>query len=209
MSHPPKLPEQLADEGYELHSSFSHQDLVHFIKPYMEKPNRYARAYKGSIFLLMLLAFGGAGFMIGSGRFTFQMLNYCLMGIGLVILLIPIHEIIHGTAYKIVGAPSVQYGVVWKQAVFYAMADRHVIGFSAFRLVALAPFVIISTVLLVSTFTLPGFWPYTTFTMLLFHTLFCGGDFALLSFFQEHRDVEMLTYDERSTGMTFFYAKPK
>jgi hypothetical protein len=203
------LHEQLAAKGYELHSSFSHQDLVHFIKPYMEKPNRFARMYKGSLILLLLLALGGAGFMVGSGRFSFQILNYFLMGIGLVVFLIPIHEIIHGIAYKMVGAPSVQYGVVWKQAVFYAMADRHVIGFSAFRLVALAPFVFINALLLIGIFTLPGYWPYTSFSMLLFHTLFTGGDFALLSFFQEHRHLDMLTYDDQATGMTYFYAKAK
>lgn len=209
MNPAPSLHEQLVARGYELHSSFSHQDLVHFIKPYMEKPNRFARFYKWSLALLFLLAMGVAGFVVGSGKFSFQMLNYFLIGIALVIFLIPIHEIIHGIAYKIVGAPSVQYGVVWKQAVFYAMADRHVISFSAFLLVALAPFVVINTLLLIGIFVLPAYWPCASFSMLLFHTLFTGGDFALLSFFQEHRHLDMLTYDERASGKTFFYAKPK
>jgi hypothetical protein len=201
------LQEQLAAKGYELHSSFSHQDLVRFIKPYMEKPNRFAIIYKGNLVLLMLLAFGGAGFLVGSGRFSFEIIKYFLLGLGLVVFLIPIHEIIHGIAYKIVGAPSVQYGVVWKQAVFYAMADRHVIGFSAFLFVALAPFVLINSLLILAIFILPAYWPFTSFSMLLFHSLFTGGDFALLSFFQEHRHLDMVTYDDRSSGMTFFYAK--
>jgi hypothetical protein len=202
-----KHPSELANAGFELYCSFSHQDLLHFIKPYMDKKNLYTHVYKASLFLCFLIFFGGLGYLIGSGSFEWQMVQYLMMGLGMVLLLIPVHEVIHGIVYKLVGAPKVQYGVVWKQAVFYALAHHFVIGFAAFRLVALAPFVIISLSLIVAIFLSSGYWFITFFAMLLLHTLFSGGDFALLSFFKEHQHLEMLTYDDKETGETFFFSK--
>jgi hypothetical protein len=35
----------------------------------------------------------------------------------------------------------------------------------------------------------------------------CSGDFGLLSYFDVHRDKEMVTYDDKAAGRSYFYAK--
>ena len=70
--------------------------------------------------------------------------------------LIPIHELIHGLFYKLDGAPAVQYKANFKKFIFYAMADQYVTTFYSFVILAIAPFVIINTLLLIGIITTAG-----------------------------------------------------
>lgn len=200
-------PDQLEQKGYVLSAQLTHQDMVTFIKPAMDLNNIYTNAYKLMLFGFLGVAGYYVGYTVAEGAWSWLILSHFLYGLGFVLLLIPIHEGIHGMAYKYVGAPTVSYGAVWKQMVFYAIADRFVIGYEKFRIVALAPFLVISVALTVSVFVLPAYWSVTAFSVLFFHSTFCGGDFALLGYMLAHRKEGMVTYDEQDTGLTFFYKK--
>ena len=122
--------------------------------------------------------------------------------------LIVIHELLHGLALKVTGAPKVTYGGYLKKFVFYAEADRHVLNREQFKLVALLPLVVVKIL------TLGGilfFWtsPAVYFFILLMsaHSLFCAGDIGLLSFFYNDDENEIFTFDVKDEKTSYFYKR--
>ena len=81
-----------------------------------------------------------------------------LMAFGLSALvflaLLPLHEGIHGLAYRAVGATDIRYGFKLREGFAYAVAHNFVADRRQFTLVAIAPFVIISLGLIV--LAIPG-----------------------------------------------------
>lgn len=119
--------------------------------------------------------------------------------------LLPIHELIHAAAYKIVGAPTIGFGADLKKLVFYATADQFMVDRKKFLFVALAPFVIITTALIISLF----FFSYPSnlviLSALILHTGGCFGDFALVSFMHQHRDKNIFTMDDVKAKKAYFF----
>jgi hypothetical protein len=90
-----------------------------------------------------------------------------------------------------------------------AMADQFVASRREFRLVALAPFLLINLVSIFLFFTVPLAWTYTVLGTLLTHTAFCSGDFGLLSYFEFHQDKEVVTYDDKENQVSYFYGRSR
>ena len=122
--------------------------------------------------------------------------------------LIVIHELLHAIAYLIVGARKLSFGMNLKKFIFYVQADKQVLNYKQFMLVALAPAVVVATVSLAGAIFFYG-QPLYYFFMVLFglHGLFCGGDFGLLCFFENRKDDEIYTFDVKSEGKTYFYKR--
>ncbi len=127
------------------------------------------------------------------------------LGFSMFFVLLPIHELIHAAAYKIVGAPNVGFGADFKKLVFYAVADQFMIDRKKFMFVALAPFVVISTALIVL-FSLSSFPSNLIFlSAIILHTGGCFGDFALVSFMHQHRDKNIFTMDDVKEKKAYFF----
>ena len=122
--------------------------------------------------------------------------------------LIVIHELLHAIAYLIVGARKLSFGMNLKKFMFYVQADKQVLNYKQFMLVALAPAVVVGLVSLAGAIFFYG-QPLYYFFMVIFglHGLFCGGDFGLLCFFENRKDDEIYTFDVKSEGKTYFYKK--
>ena len=90
-----------------------------------------------------------------------------------------------------------------------AIADKFVTNKREFIIVALAPFLVISLALLITSSLTGEVWEVTLFTTLMIHTIACAGDFALLSYFEFNRKKEVVTYDEKENKVSFFYVKSK
>ena len=197
-------PSELIGNGYELQSQLQHNDIAVFIQPYVFRKNIASVFYW--LFTFCILACSIYQIFtcdIGIGKsFEFFALGFC----GL-LPLIPLHELIHGLFYKIDGAPSVQYKANFKKFIFYAMADQYVINFSSFVVLALAPFVIINSLLLIAIILTTGSLSFLFAGMLFIHTSGCAGDFALISYFLENNYKSLVTYDDISKGMSYFYKK--
>ena len=72
---------------------------------------------------------------------------------------------------------------------------------------ALAPFVVI-TAIAIATFLVGNVYTkWVSVGVLLGHSTLCGGDFAMLSFFEEHKEKEMFTYDDMENKVMYFYEK--
>jgi hypothetical protein len=201
-------PEQLTEQGYTLLDQLDHQALVPFIQLYLGKKTNYARLY----YAANLLIFGVAGYFFVAGfgtpevstseRFT----HFCY-GLTLAFTLLPLHEFIHVLAYRSQGARHTYYDANLKKFYFMALADQFVANKKEFEVVALSPFVVISALLITLFVVLYSVWSFAALGALLMHTAMCSGDFGLLSYFEYHRDKQVVTYDDRASGLSFFYGK--
>jgi hypothetical protein len=88
-----------------------------------------------------------------------------------------------------------------------ALADKFVANKKEFEIVALAPFTVITTILTVLLFLVNPNWTLTIIGVLLAHTAMCSGDFGLISFFEFHKDQEVVTYDDVENKILYFYGR--
>ena len=121
------------------------------------------------------------------------------------ILCIPVHELLHIIPYYISGAKKIRIGMDLKQYLFYVTAHRHVATPAQFRIVAIVPFLIISTGLLFLLFLLPGLWKWSMSLFLFVHTTMCAGDFAMLNFYWLNKKRKIYTWDDADQKMAYFY----
>ncbi|MGX5818701.1 DUF3267 domain-containing protein [Chitinophaga lutea] len=138
-----------------------------------------------------------------------QLTGWFLAGVLAVILLIPLHEAIHGLMLRRDGARDVRYGAVWRYLMFYAVAHGHVVRAPAFYGIALAPFAVISLACLAVFPFVPAVWQAFVLGTFFFHTLCCAGDFALCGYFYDYRHRQPLSFDDADAGISYFYALPE
>ncbi len=130
--------------------------------------------------------------------------NLCLgMVLGYLILL-PIHELVHSLAYRMLGATTTKVVYHWKTLNAYCVADRFVVNGREFLIVCLAPFVVLNAILIAAIGLVGGF-PVFLWGMLLLHVGACSGDFALASFAWMHRRDGLQTYDDVTAKRSYFY----
>jgi len=197
-------PEQLEAEGYRLLDELPHGELIPFVQRAMRLPTLWARVYwgctvVGGVGLLALIPLGPLPWGLALGRIG--------LGMGLAFLLVPLHELLHAWAYRWVGARQTSFDAVWRKFYFMALADRFVADARAFRVVALTPFVVITGVGLLASIWAPISWAYALWGLVYAHASFCSGDFALLSYFEAQRPLEVVTYDDVDRKISYFYGR--
>jgi len=121
------------------------------------------------------------------------------------LILIPVHELIHIITYFIAGARRIRVGMDLRQYMFYVTAHRHVTGQKSFKLVALAPFITISIILIILVLMLPGIWKWSMSLVLFVHATMCAGDFAMLNFYFFNRKKKIYTWDDFDRKIAYFY----
>jgi hypothetical protein len=201
-------PEELAKEGYTLLDKLEHNELIPFIKTYSKKKTKAARGFTllNITFLAILSALIGFNLAKGTLSINTAILNFSY-GILMSFLLIPKHELIHALAYKSQGANQTSYDANWKKFYFMAMADKFVANRNEFMIVALAPFLAITTIFIIGLLLASIPWSVTFASVILAHTAFCSGDFALLSYFEFHKDKAIVTFDDKANKISYFYSK--
>jgi hypothetical protein len=99
-----------------------------------------------ALFVVWIAVFGWLASTLGklsSFEITFN-LNVLIALAGCLLILV-LHELVHGLAMWLFGAHP-QYGVLWKQMMFYATSPGYPFSRNQYLIVALAPFVVISLV---------------------------------------------------------------
>jgi protein-S-isoprenylcysteine O-methyltransferase Ste14 len=193
-------------------ASVYHSEIKTFIVAEVEKQPLWAKIAN------MYQITGVLAFVLGAFKAfmpyltSFETSNLIWLGIGLLFtfsVLIVLHEFIHALAYRWVGANKISFGMELKKFLFYVQADRQVLNYKQFQIVALAPVI---TVGFLSMLGMVIFYNSPVFFFFLpifaFHSLFCGGDFGLLCFFQNRPETEILTFDVKEEKKTYFYACP-
>jgi hypothetical protein len=197
------LVKKLESKGYTLQSILTHSELGDFIKPYFFRRNPVMIFY--GIFLISLFIVSIVS-LIKTNAFMHHLSEFSL-GIALFFLLVPIHELIHGFMYRRAGALRVSYKAEWKKLIFYAMADKFVTHKVSFLYIALAPFVVINSLLILVIFLAPASQYFMWMGALFMHTFGCSGDFALVSYFYTFWDKDPVTFDDVEAKVSYFYIK--
>ncbi len=211
-------PKKMTVQELEQHPAYhpllvlDYNDLLPFIQEQFTSRTGTIRAY---IALNVLLLLGIALFIwidVANGRISWgSFLQWTGLGTLLVFtLIIPLHEGLHGLAYKIIGAPKVTYGVNWQKFYFYAVADRFILNRAAFLFVGLLPFLVVSALAIVLMFCVPIHLKWMLAAIFFMHTGACAGDFALVSFYERHKTYkELLTFDDVEKKLSYFYVKER
>lgn len=184
-----------------------HSEIKVFMKESAQKPGVYKTLYLvlaslagmciGALFSYSLVVWIGGG----SSATAIQVGAGIAFGLSVLIL---IHEWIHGLAYKAFGAKNVYYGGSIKQFVFYAASDGDVLNGRQFRVIALAPFLVVKVACLCLILWMPQYLA-AFLTVLSLHTLFCGGDFLFIHFLSQHDLDRLRTHDDRAKAESYFY----
>jgi hypothetical protein len=206
-------PEDLQNNPeFELLKEVSHQNLKEFVIEQVSQEKQIIRFY--SIYQVLIMTI----FVFSLTRsivFALKGHSEAVIQVGLAILfsfsiLVVIHELLHAMAYLLTGSRRISFGLILRKFIFYALADRQVIGSRAFHIVALAPFVIIKLICLAG---IVAFYNeslgYFFLTVMCLHSLFCAGDMAMLAFYKIHLGNEIYNFDVRSEGKTYFYVRNK
>jgi hypothetical protein len=200
---------ELEQQGYTLARSLRHDNLVPFILNNLFVKNPVTISFllyniiSLCIFIFLFMAEWnrGTSWMAISWR--------CLVGLGLTLLLVVPHELLHGIAYKITGAPSVTFHANWKQYYFMASAHHFITHPVAFIFIATLPFFVISLVFLWAAFSFYGPWAPSLALIQLVHATMCAGDFGMLSYNFTHRSRKPAMIDDMTEGETYIYFRPE
>jgi len=121
------------------------------------------------------------------------------------ILVIPVHELLHGLAYLFLGARKIKFGADLQQFIFYVTADRYPVTGKELYFLALTPFVVINLLTAVVTILwFPQAFLFST-TFLLCHNIMCIGDFAIINCVLQYAPHRVYTFDEIENRKSYFY----
>ncbi|MEE9461257.1 MAG: DUF3267 domain-containing protein [Bacteroidales bacterium] len=197
------------DSRFQLLDKLHYDDIVDFATEYVRKRTRSMFFYLVLIIVFFILQW--SAFLYGifaKDMNTISLLKQFLYGLIISLtIVIPFHELIHALGYFLLGARKIRFGAVLKHFAFYAVADDFVANRNAFIFLALSPFVIVSLLNIAGFVFVQGYASYTYISVLFFHATMCAGDFALLSYFEFHRDKELYTFDDVGKKISYFYYK--
>lgn len=198
LSSPEKHPD------HEVDVVLKHDDIIPFVHNYLRKRNPVILGY----WIINLFLFVASVLSLMTSGERLPRLGFLLIGFVGFLLLIPLHELIHGIGYSLAGATKVTYRAIWRKFVFYAMADRFYTTKKSFALLAIAPFLLINSLLMLFVFATPeSQLTWVAVGALIMHTAGCAGDFALLSYLFENWKLDPVICDDVENGQTWFYLK--
>jgi hypothetical protein len=200
--------EDLEDQKrFRLFLTLSYKDLIQFVFDYLKKKSGLSLFYW--LLCLIILSLTILIRIDVAGKFAESRIIFHTV-LGMIILplvFIPIHEFLHIIPYYLSGATNIRVGMDLNQYLFYVTAHRYVTSPVQFCIVALMPFIIISTGLLISVFFLPGLWKWSLSMFLFVHTTMCAGDMALLNLYYLNKDMKIYTWDDADKKEAYFYEK--
>ncbi|QGY44735.1 hypothetical protein GM418_13975 [Maribellus comscasis] len=207
----PTIQELQNEDKFELLAKFNHQQIKDFVIQQLSNSNtkivRWYMIYQ-TLMILLGLFFLSRSVVLAVQQnfrplfFSIATLVFCVS------VLIVIHELVHGVALKMTGAPKVNYGGYLRKFVFYAEADEHVLNRKQFAFVALAPLVVIQVITLFGIlFSLNQAVFYFWIILMSAHSLFCAGDIGLLSLFSSDKNAEIYTFDVKIEKTSYYYKR--
>lgn len=198
----------LHEQGFTLDAGLHHQELIPFVKTYLFKKNKFTLSF---LILNILFVSTWLFVFIWYVYNTTLSLGQALTGFGygfaIAFLLAPLHELLHGAAYRLSGARKISYKANWKKLYFMAVADKFITQRKAFYFIGMTPFAVISLgLILLSVFAVPEqqiMWLSTLWV----HASMCSGDFGLMSYFAENKNREVITFDDVENSISYFYSR--
>lgn len=123
-----------------------------------------------------------------------------------VLALLPIHEHIHGLAYRMMGASNAQVRYELRRVTAYCVAPDQVFSSKEYAFVCLAPFAVLNPLLTVAALVAPaGPVALLLAGALLMHTGACSGDFAIVEYLWSRRGDPVFTFDDSKRERACMY----
>ena len=198
----------MQNEEFQLLAEVEHRNVKTFILEQINFDNSLIRWFSGYqiamiAFFILLLVKAIILFNRGINDALIQIAYAAAFSFSVLIIL---HEMIHAIAYWLTGARKLKAGAILKKFIFYVVADRQVIDYRSFRLIAYAPFIVVKVVCFaLAIYYWPSHIVYFFLSTMCIHSLFCAGDIAMLAFYKKHSDKEIYNFDDLTSGKTFFY----
>lgn len=203
--------DELHESGkYELIETLDYRSMLGFVVKYIKAKKPIMRAFYVFLIITLLVSIFFSVLLINNGEMgIFGLLGRAVLYIGLSMLpIIPIHELLHGLAFKLMGAGKLIFGANLKEMIFYVTVDRFVLNKKQFYLLALTPFAVFSVVFVLLLFAGDLYTCWIASLLLAFHTSCCIGDFGLIAYFSTHgKAADLYTYDDVCTKTTYFFRK--
>ncbi len=200
-------PEQLEDKSrYRLILKLSYHDIPGFVLRYLSQKNQVTFFFwLFSLFFLLLAIHPTVDFFSVHPGIRKTVLYGFYGLIAFPVLLIPVHEGIHALFFLLAGVKNITVGASLKEMFFYVTAHRSPVRRKDFTRLALAPFALISAGLWIAAWLVPGFLSWSFYLTLFAHATMCAGDFAMLSFYRQYGDREIITYDDVEEKAAYFF----
>ena len=193
-------------KGYHIEQTLDHNDIVPFVIENLKKLNLVT-----FIFYLSnaagIIAFITYTYIHFDSLSFWQILSSIALGPLLIIPMIPVHELLPDIAYKLAGARTVTYGANWQQLYFTASAHLFVAGYLKFLFIGLLPFVAINLFGAYIIIELSARWGVMVIFFLVLHNTMCAGDFGILGYFHEKRNMSPVTFDDVKNQLSYFLVK--
>ena len=203
----PSLQDLEDSSKYELLDEIPHQDMLSFVMKVFATRNILIHS-----FVVINLGFLTASISMAiqqAGSFpVWKMIVFFILGAILgTTLVIPPHEGIHGLVYRLLGARKISFGWNPRHFYFYVAADRFVVGHRDIWPLAMAPFLILSTLSFLGIIYGSPSLQWISRGFLCMHSLNCIGDFAMVAYFWQFRKWEIYTFDLVKDSVSFIYRK--
>jgi hypothetical protein len=198
--------EDLNNEGRFRHLlTLPYTEILPFVLDYIKRRTSLMMFFWAVCLLTLFLAFLVRINISGYYEYS-KIISHTLAGLIIFpVLIIPVHEFLHVIPYFLSGARHIRAGMDLHQFLFYVTAHRYVASSRKFIIVALVPFIVVTTGSLFLVFYLPGIWKWSMSLFLFLHTTMCAGDFALLNFYFINRHRKIYTWDDADLKEAYFY----
>lgn len=140
---------------------------------------------------------------LNAGKIFWQIVTGVLAGS---IAVIPPHELLHGLAYRILGARKIRFGADFQQFIFYVTADRFPISKRELAFLAMIPFVFMNLTIISLTTVWASHLTLFSASLLLSHNIMCIGDFAITNYAFSQKG-ELFTYDDIEKKKSYFFER--
>lgn len=191
-------------ERFQKTLELEHQELITFVLEYYVRHKTWITYTHYALHLLLFgawIAFGIERKMPPS-----EWLAQCGYIVLLFFPILLIHEVIHALVYRYYGAKDVRITGALRSGMAYATAPGFVADGREFFWLAIMPFLLINSLLVVFAVALePARFVLTG--LLLAHTHGTSGDFAMLNYLWLHRNQEVYTYDDAAEAKSYFYVR--
>ncbi|HEX6087097.1 MAG TPA: DUF3267 domain-containing protein [Thermoanaerobaculia bacterium] len=197
--------DDLAPPRYELLREMTHLQLGEFVLEYFFRRLSWVIWMHHAVSLATLGAIVAVA-LTQQRSFVRCAADFALAFVTLFVVILPLHELLHAAAYRLVGARDVRWEWSGRMMAVWVIAHRYVVGTRAFLIVALAPFVVLNALLIVLAIVFPQVAVYLLF-VLLWHVHGSAGDWSLLNFVWIHRARGFWTYDDAEAGKSYFFGR--
>ena len=197
--------DDLTPPRYELLAELTHAQLGEFVLEYFFRRRSWLvwAHHAMSLATLVVIVFVA----IDQRRSFLRCLgDFGLAFVALFVVIMPLHELLHALGYRLVGARDIRWDYSMRMLAVWVIAHRFVAGTRAFLIVALAPFVVLNSLLIAGAVVFPQFAVLLLF-VLLWHLHGSAGDWALLNFVWLHRERGFWTYDDAAAGKSYFFGR--